>query len=283
MSVPSYCANDAPRLACECVRCRGVRCHAVGTFQGLLTLGRYNSPNSFNHCLHLVQICLSRQTLPSISSFPRSWSHSTSKMNYRPSSTCVYLIFLPSPPSPIALLVPFVFTPDWFGGEPPRLFFFFCLLQMRPLASTDYERGHLSVLSVLTQAPDVGAEAWAAQFHVMRAEPATYYILVVVSRETDQIVGVGGVFLERKFLRGLGRVGHIEDIAVTREMQGKKLGLRIILALTHISETVGCYKTILNCTDANARASLSASVLPATCLANTYSFLFLSILRKVWL
>jgi len=123
--------------------------------------------------------------------------------------------------------------------------------QIRPLASTDYERGHLSVLAVLTQTPDVGAEAWATQFRNMRGEPGTYYILVVVSRETDQIVGSGGVFVERKFLRGLGRVGHIEDIAVAREMQGKKLGLRIIQALTQISEDVGCYKTILNCSETN--------------------------------
>ncbi len=73
------------------------------------------------------------------------------------------------------------------------------------------------MLGVLTQAPDVGAEAWAAQFQAMRSETATYYILVVVSRETDQIVASGGVFVERKFLRGLGRVGHIEDIAVAPE------------------------------------------------------------------
>jgi glucosamine-phosphate N-acetyltransferase len=92
----------------------------------------------------------------------------------------------------------------------------------------------------------------------MRNEPGSYYILVVVSRETDQIVGSGGVFVERKFLRGLGRVGHIEDIAVAREMQGKKLGLRIIQALTQISEDVGCYKTILNCSETNIGASASA-------------------------
>jgi GNAT superfamily N-acetyltransferase len=144
---------------------------------------------------------------------------------------------------------------------------------MRPLASTDYERGHLSVLSVLTQAPDVGAAAWAAQFHAMRSEPATYYVLVIVERETDRIVGTGGVFVERKFLRGLGRVGHIEDIAVAREMQGKKLGLRVIQALTHISEDVGCYKTILNCSETNIRAS-SASVVWDRSLAYFLFFTF---------
>jgi glucosamine-phosphate N-acetyltransferase len=155
--------------------------------------------------------------------------------------------------------------------------------QMRPLASTDYDRGHLSVLSVLTQAPDVGAEAWAAQFQAMRSESA-YYILVIVSRETDQIVGAGGIFLERKFLRGLGRVGHIEDIAIAREMQGKKLGLRIIQALTHISEEVGCYKTILNCNENNIRAFFCARC-PGrnTGSLTVFSPTLLSVLRKVWL
>jgi glucosamine-phosphate N-acetyltransferase len=124
------------------------------------------------------------------------------------------------------------------------------------------------VLSVLTQAPDVGAEAWAAQFQSMRSEPAAYYIVVVVSRETDQIVASGGVFVERKFLRGLGRTGHIEDIAVAREMQGKKLGLRIIQVLTQISEDVGCYKTILNCNENNIGTfyvSVLGKAVPLTC------------------
>ena len=140
---------------------------------------------------------------------------------------------------------------------------------MRPLASTDYDRGHLTVLSVLTQALDVGAEAWAAQFETMRSE-SSYYILVIVSRETDHIVGAGGIFLERKFLRGLGRVGHIEDIAIAREMQGKKLGLRIIQALTHISEEVGCYKTILNCNENNIRAFSALGALGKSWLADVF-------------
>ncbi|KAF9240059.1 acyl-CoA N-acyltransferase [Melanogaster broomeanus] len=124
-------------------------------------------------------------------------------------------------------------------------------LIIRPLASTDYKRGHLSVLSVLTVVNDLGEEAWVDQFHAMRALPSTYFSIVIVDKASDHIVGVGTVFLERKFLRGLGTVGHIEDIAVDKSQQGKKLGLRIIQALTHISENSGCYKTILNCSDAN--------------------------------
>lgn len=87
----------------------------------------------------------------------------------------------------------------------------------------------------------------------MRVTPRTYYSIVILDKASDKIVGVGTLFIERKFLRGLGSVGHIEDIAVDKSQQGKKLGLRIIQALTYISETSGCYKTILNCSDSNIR------------------------------
>lgn len=40
----------------------------------------------------------------------------------------------------------------------------------------------------------------------------------------------------------LGLVGHIEDIAVAKDQQGKKLGLRMIQALDFVAEKVGCYK-----------------------------------------
>jgi len=124
-------------------------------------------------------------------------------------------------------------------------------LRIRPLSLTDYERGHLYVLSVLTQTPDVGASAWGSTFKLMSSIPNTYYILVIVDKENDRVVGAGSVFMERKFLRGLGVVGHIEDIAVDKRMQGHKLGLRIIQALTAISEGQGAYKTILNCNTDN--------------------------------
>ena len=52
-------------------------------------------------------------------------------------------------------------------------------------------------------------------------------------------------------IHSLGSVGHIEDIAVAKDQQGKKLGLRIIQALDYIAANTGCYKTILDCSEAN--------------------------------
>lgn len=40
-------------------------------------------------------------------------------------------------------------------------------------------------------------------------------------------------------------MGHIEDIAVEKGQQGKRLGLRLIQALDYVAAQVGCYKVCL--------------------------------------
>ena len=55
-------------------------------------------------------------------------------------------------------------------------------------------------------------------------------------------VGLIGLTCGDCSIHNLGLVGHIEDIVVNKDQQGKKLGLRIIEALDYIAEKVGCYK-----------------------------------------
>jgi glucosamine-phosphate N-acetyltransferase len=125
-------------------------------------------------------------------------------------------------------------------------------LQIRPLASSDYERGHLTVLQALTETPDPGKDAYIKQFQLMKnSQPASYYVLAIVNTETDKIVAVGSLFLEFKFIRNLGSAGHIEDIAVDTTVQGKGLGKKMINALTLLSESLGAYKVILDCSTDN--------------------------------
>jgi len=118
-------------------------------------------------------------------------------------------------------------------------------LTLRPLASSDYARGHLSLLAHLTSAPDVGQSTWAARYaDLERVNQAqlTYLPVVIVDDDTDSLVGQATVFLERKFLRTAGTVGHIEDVVVDPKMQGKKLGLKLLEVLTAMSEQCGAYK-----------------------------------------
>ena len=157
---------------------------------------------------------------------------------------------------------------------------------MRPLAKTDLSRNFISVLSVLTSAPDVSEPRFVQTFEAMKSFN-NYFTIVIVSRATDKIVASGTVFIEQKFIRNLGKVGHIEDIVVDKSMQGRKLGLRIIKALTEISEAKGCYKSILNCSEDNARKSIPLSVV--FLFFYYYSLVcyllmsFFSILPKMWI
>ncbi|KEY65446.1 hypothetical protein S7711_08579 [Stachybotrys chartarum IBT 7711] len=124
---------------------------------------------------------------------------------------------------------------------------------MRPLRRTDFKSGFLDCLRVLTTVGEFSAEQFEQQYDTM-AHQGGYYILVIedTSRtETPAVVGTGALIVERKFIHNLGAVGHIEDIAVAKDQQGKKLGLRIIQALDFVAEKVGCYKSILDCSEAN--------------------------------
>ncbi|CAD0109147.1 unnamed protein product [Aureobasidium uvarum] len=107
---------------------------------------------------------------------------------------------------------------------------------IRPLRKGDYHAGFLDVLAVLTTVGDVSEQDFNQRFEEMQASGALgrgaggYHILVILNGD-NKIVGTGALI-----------VGHIEDIAVAKDQQGKKLGLRIIQALDHVAEKVGCYK-----------------------------------------
>jgi glucosamine-phosphate N-acetyltransferase len=118
-------------------------------------------------------------------------------------------------------------------------------LTLRPLASTDHSRGHLTLLSQLTSSPDSGPAPWLAQFTSLTSCPGTYYPVVILSSSTDTIVGTGMLVLERKFIHGMGSVGHIEDIAVDGSLRGQGVGKVIIRVLTELSESLGAYKVSL--------------------------------------
>jgi glucosamine-phosphate N-acetyltransferase len=86
--------------------------------------------------------------------------------------------------------------------------------------------------------------------------PGTYFVLVFEHVPSRKIIATATLFVERKFLRNAGLVGHIEDVSVDVTMRGKNLGKRVIVALTEIAEKVGCYKTILDCNQDNIGMSL---------------------------
>ena len=121
---------------------------------------------------------------------------------------------------------------------------------IRPLRRSDYSSGYLDVLRVLTTVGDYTPEQWNKRYDWIAARNDEYFLLVICDGE-GRVVGTGSLIAERKFIHSLGMVGHIEDIAVEKGQQGKKLGLRMIQALDFVAQKVGCYKSILDCSEAN--------------------------------
>ncbi|KAF3491371.1 uncharacterized protein GIQ15_00888 [Arthroderma uncinatum] len=121
---------------------------------------------------------------------------------------------------------------------------------LRPLRRSDYKNGFLDVLSVLTKVGEFTTELWNERYDWMAKRNDEYYVLVICDG-TGRVVGTGSLIVERKFIHSAGMVGHIEDIAIESGQQGKKLGLRMIHALDYVAKEAGCYKSILDCSEAN--------------------------------
>ncbi|KAF9406930.1 Glucosamine-phosphate N-acetyltransferase-like protein [Podila epigama] len=139
---------------------------------------------------------------------------------------------------------------------------------VRPLARTDNQlrsnTSFLKTLEVLTTVGHIPDAAFQTRFDYLKKHSDQYYTIVIedmnappgspqplITPGHGKIVAAGTVLIERKFIHELGLVGHIEDIAVSADQQGKKLGLRIIETLKAIGQQVGCYKVILDCSEKN--------------------------------
>lgn len=160
-------------------------------------------------------------------------------------------------------------------------------IQLRPLASTDYNRGFIEVLSCLVETPDLGEAAWLDRFQAMVSANGTYFPIVIINNETDQIVAMGTIVVELKFFRGLTRVGHVEDIVVNTKLHSKGLGKIIVQTVMKIAKSKGCSNIILNCSDEKKRKYEPITLVrlresPAeTMLLFPFSLRYNSILRKV--
>ena len=54
------------------------------------------------------------------------------------------------------------------------------------------------------------------------------------------------MMIERKFIRGGGRVGHLEGVFVAGAYKNRGIATKLIEKLIEISRKLGCYKILLN-------------------------------------
>jgi glucosamine-phosphate N-acetyltransferase len=77
-------------------------------------------------------------------------------------------------------------------------------------------------------------------------------VLTFVCLDGDQVVGTASLVVEQKFIHGGGRVGHVEDVAVRDGHRLRGIGTRLVRHAVEAARREGCYKVILNCTEALA-------------------------------
>lgn len=119
-------------------------------------------------------------------------------------------------------------------------------IKIRKLQKKDIYNGFLLSLDSLRKSSNIKPKKANVIFNKISKNP---HQVIYVAEENSKIIGSASVLIEQKFIHDGGKVGHIEDVAVRKEFQGKGIGGKIVMALLKYAEKQGCYKTILDCTD----------------------------------
>lgn len=119
-------------------------------------------------------------------------------------------------------------------------------IKIRRLQRRDLYNGFLLSLDSLRKSSDIKPRKANAIFDKISKNPNQ---IIYVAVENSEIIGSASILIEQKFIHNGGKVGHIEDVVVRKEFQGKGIGQKIVRALLDYAENQGCYKTILDCTD----------------------------------
>ncbi|XP_059650804.1 glucosamine 6-phosphate N-acetyltransferase-like [Cornus florida] len=124
-------------------------------------------------------------------------------------------------------------------------------LQVRKLEITDKNKGYIELLQQLTICDSVSDNDFQERFQELSTYGDDHLICVIEDDCSRKIVATGSVFIEKKFVRNCGKVGHIEDVVVDSRARGKQLGKKIVGFLMDHACSMGCYKVILDCSVEN--------------------------------
>ena len=117
-------------------------------------------------------------------------------------------------------------------------------IKIREIVETDIENGFLESLDSLRKASDLDKETARVILEKIILNPDH---IIHVAEENGKIVGSTTLLIEQKFIHNGGRVGHIEDVVVSKEFEGRGIGIKLVTSLLKKAKEMECYKTILDC------------------------------------
>lgn len=125
-------------------------------------------------------------------------------------------------------------------------------LKVRGIKTDDLKNGFLSTLSNLSELGTIESDLGRAEaiLKTINANPL-HKIFVAVDDDTSKVIGTTTLVIEQKFIHGGGKVGHIEDVVTRKGYQGLGVGSALIRHSLQFAKKSGCYKVILDCSEAN--------------------------------
>ena len=117
---------------------------------------------------------------------------------------------------------------------------------IREIEENDLEKGFLESLDFLRKASDIDKNK---AVEILKKIKQNTNHIIHVAIDYDKIIGSTTLFIEQKFIHDGGLVGHIEDVVVRKDYEGKGIGIKLVMSMLERAKEKNCYKTILDCKD----------------------------------
>ena len=119
-------------------------------------------------------------------------------------------------------------------------------IEIREIKENDLENGFLETLDFLRKASDLDKNKAKEILEKIKQNPNQ---IIQVAIDDKKIVGCITLLIEQKFIHDGGLVGHIEDVVVRKDYEGKGIGMKLVTSMLEYAKRKNCYKTILDCKD----------------------------------
>ena len=117
-------------------------------------------------------------------------------------------------------------------------------IKIREIIESDIENGFLESLDNLRNASNLDRTVAREILKKIILNPDH---IIHVAEIDGKIIGSTTLLIEQKFIHNGGFVGHIEDVVVSKEFEGRGIGMKLVVSLLDKAKTMNCYKTILDC------------------------------------
>ena len=119
-------------------------------------------------------------------------------------------------------------------------------IEIREIEESDLENGFLETLDFLRKASNIDKNMAKEILKKIKLNPNH---IIHVAIDDKKIVGSTTLLIEQKFIHDGGLVGHIEDVVVRKDYEGKGIGIKLVTSMLECAKEKNCYKTILDCKD----------------------------------